>query len=289
MSRREESGYLYIKVQLSEFVYPRHLKAFKDHLIQALGQRLPSLIKDHPESTRDGAYALFGDDVFNSPHDYLVGDEAWTALCDELSKTRAFATTAEQSPLFLRVDVRPSGTCRRIEPMLRRGISRYELAKGERYDIVTTYRFPRQRSDNSAQAELQLQFGDNLRSIGPSVIPIDSHTNSIPSAFISKRYIEDAAGSISLCAAPCDGGPKLLFAQAPLQYELGESARFWVKAACALVLFSIAAALIGVDFSTLSPLSFRRLVGALWPKLLFGALQSGALFWILRLIGKKVV
>ena len=74
-----------------------------------------------------------------------------------------------------------------------------------------------------------------------------------------------------------------------LQYEIGETVGFWVQVVVALLLFSFVGALIGVDFAKVQPLTLRGLASASWIKILLGFIQTCILFWLFRLIGKKIM
>lgn len=189
VSRREESDYIFIRVRLGDFIYPRNLSTFRQHIVQALGTAgLPALTGGDPESTNDGAYVIKCQSIFGQRDDYLSDDGAWTAAVRDLSGTRALASTPEQSPVFLRADIRQSATPgKRINPILRDNSARYELKKGNSCELLLTYRFPRQRTDQSARAQLEIKFGDNLRPLGNTLINIDSHANSIITPFSFKR------------------------------------------------------------------------------------------------------
>ena len=128
VSRREESEYVYIRVRLGDFVYPRNLNTFRQHIAQTLGTAgLPILTGSDPEGTNDGAYVIVGEDILGQTDDYLSGDGAWTTAVENLSETRALATTADQSPVFVRADIRQSSAAsRRIDPVLHDGSARYD-------------------------------------------------------------------------------------------------------------------------------------------------------------------
>jgi hypothetical protein len=70
---------------------------------------------------------------------------------------------------------------------------------------------------------------------------------------------------------------------------LEESAGFWVQIILALVLYAIAGALIGVDFSKLNPFSWCAFAKAALPRIGLAGIQAAGLFWLFKRIGKKVL
>jgi len=289
LSNREANGYLYFRIQLGTLLYPRDLAAFKHHLLEVLDPLgLPKLTANDPENASDGSYAILAESIFRQADEYLKDDAAWTAAVEDLSKTRALSTNSEQSPIFIRIDVhQPSTDSKRIAPVLRDGASIYQLEKDKSHELSLTYRFPRQRTDQGARARVEIKLGDNLR--GQTSFSIDSHANSVLAPFSSKRYMEDSSGSITLSPVDESGQPSLLISDSSLRYEIRESTAFWLQMAGALLMFSLAGAFIGVDFSKLCPFSVQAFFSAAWPKLIAGLIQTAALFWVFRLIGKKVV
>jgi hypothetical protein len=290
LSYREAGGSVYFRIQLETFLYPRDFVAFGQHLRQALvPMGLPQLTGGDPENTNDGAYAILADSIFGQVSECLWGDEAWAAAVENLSDMRAFATNAEQSPVFIKVDVFPqSRSPKRISPIIRDDASVYKLKRNKRYELSVTYRFPRQRLDQGAKARAEINLGDNIRLLGNTSIDIDSYTNSLLKPFISARETEDTSGSISLAALDGPSQPKLLMPDSSVFYNIGDSAAFWLQIVVAGLLFSVAGAFIGLDFSKIAPFSPQAVLTVGWPKLTAGVIQALALFWVFRVVGKKV-
>jgi hypothetical protein len=291
LSYRVADNYLYFSIELGPFIYARNPTAFKKHFIQALGPLgLPKLTGDDPQTSDDGAYAILGESIFDHTEDFSRGDSAWSSTVQALSETRALSPNQEQSPVFIKVDLhqRSNGT-KRVAPALREDGSIFELEKDKSYELSFTYRFPEQRIDPGAKARADIKLGENLRLHGHPSINIDSHANSVLTPFSSKRYLEDISGSITLFPVDEPDRPVLLMSDYSLRYEIRESTGFWLKTGAALLMFSFSGAFIGVDFSKLSPFSLGALLTALWPKLVAGVIQTLALFWVFRLIGKKIV
>ncbi|MGB8769169.1 MAG: hypothetical protein WCC92_06120 [Candidatus Korobacteraceae bacterium] len=288
LEHRIENEYVYFKIKLKDFVYPIDLDTFIKSVVQALGSRgLPVVTNTDPEYARDGYYALLSDSIFTAPNEFQVGDSAWGNAVQNLSSTRAFATTTEQTPVFLRLQVGKSGKKAAIEPLLKGGSALYRFKKNESYDLALTYRYPRQLTDHTSRASFKVRLGENLR---PNEAPVlvDSHANSVQIRFAAKRYIDDDTGSIQMEGTEVSGQPILLLANSGLNYEIKEPKRFWAQLAIALLLLSIVSALLGLDFSSIQPLTASNLLCAVKPKLVLGIVQTAILFWVFRLIGKKI-
>jgi hypothetical protein len=159
--------------------------------------------------------------------------------------------------------------------------------KTDPYDAVLTYRYPRQRLDHTSRAGFQLKLGENLRPNEASV-SVDSHANSVEVRFVSKRYVDDDTGNIQLEPKVEASQPELLLPNSSLTYQITESKGFWLQLTVALLLLSIVGAVLGLDFSKIQPLTAANLLSAARPKLFLGAIQTAILFWVFRLIGKKI-
>jgi hypothetical protein len=289
LSYGEVDGKVFFNIELGAFIYPRSVIGFGQHIVQALSTHgLPSLTNGDPACTTDGSYVVIAGDIFGRPQDHFTGEEAWAEAVEKLAETRAFSTTLTDTTVFFRSDVQErSANGTHLKPVLRDGLAVYAFRKDRQYDLSLTYRFPKQRTDTSAHAKVCIGFDDNLRALGDTMLTIDSYANRISTPFRSKRYVEDNSGRISLTSTDETGQPSVVIFDRPLQYELSESVGFWLQVVLALLLFSLAGAFIGVDFSKISPFSFGALWGAAWTKVVAALFQFGALFWGFRLIGKK--
>ena len=243
-----------------------------------------------PQNTRDGSYAILADSIFGQTDEYVRADAAWTDAVEALSKTKALATNNEQSPIFARLEVHQGSSKKKlIRPVISNGTSSYEFEKGKPYELSLTYRFPRQRIEQGAKARAEISLGDSLRPSGNLPVNIDSHANSLLFLFGSRRYVEENSGTISILPVNEADQPNALMSDYVIQYRIRESTGFWLQTIGALLAFSLASAFIGIDLSKLSPFSVHALAGAAWPKLIAGLIQTGALYWVFRLFGKKLI
>jgi len=287
---RDVNQYIHFRVSLDQFVYPRERDSFNRSLVQALGPfGLPSLTGGDPRNTHDGYYAIQSETVFGNNDEFQTGEIAWNSAVEALSQTTAFATNNEQSPLFLRLEIQ---TRKRkiLTPVLRQGAAQFDLTRDEAIDGVLTYRFPRQLVDQNSRGKVEIKFGDNLRPLSNPSILVDSHANSLTLPFVSKRYVEDTAGSIEVSSEAKAGEPELLVANSSIQYRLSEPSTFWLQIAVALIALAIVGALLVVDFSKLpQPSTFSAIFHATWRKAALALLQAACLYWLFRLVGKKVL
>jgi hypothetical protein len=241
-------------------------------------------------NTHDGTYTILAGSVFGRAEEYMSGDEAWTTAVENLSQTRAFSGDPQQWSVFIRAGIRErSGNTKALVPHTRNGATIYGFEKAKTYNLALTYRFPRQRIEQGARARVSVVLTDNLKALGETSVSIDSHANSVLVPFTTKRYIEDSLGSLALAPVEEPGQPRLVISESAIQYRIGESSGFWLQTGIALLLFSLAGAFIGIDFSQLCPFSFHALFNIGWPKLTAGIVQTASLFWVFRLFGKKVV
>jgi hypothetical protein len=290
VQNRSENEYAYIRIKLQDFVYPVSARAFNQSIIGALGAKgLPALTNNDPENAHDGFYVIEHESIFVPPEGFRRGDSAWGDAVQQLSTARALTTNDSQAPVFLRLYVAETGKQHKLDPHLKEGSALYQFTKNKSYDLVLTYRYPRQRVDHTSRTSFRLKVGDNFR---PSdiFVAVDSHANSVEDRFVTKRYIDDDAGSFRL--EPKDvaaGEPELLLANSSLSYQIRESKAFWLQLTAALLLLSIVGALIGMDFSKIAPFTASNVFHTAKLKLLLSVLQSAILFWVFRMIGKKIL
>jgi hypothetical protein len=290
LNYRDVNEYVHFTVQLDTLLYPRDLNAFNRSLIQTMAPLgLPVLTNGNPLETHDGNYVIQSASIFGNRDEYQIDGPAWNSAVENVSRARALSTNDEQSPVFLRVDIGESDKKTPVTPAIQDEVAVYRLTKNTNYDLVLTYRFPRQRIEQTSTGRLELKLGESLKSLSDTPISIDSHANSLTIPFMTKRYIEDTSGSMSISPVTEPGRPELLLARASFQYRLGESSSFWSQIVVALLLFSIVGTLIGTDLSHLQPLTIKGLMEATRPKLLLGIAQTGILFWLFRLIGQKIL
>lgn len=236
---RQESDYVFFRVQVSDYVYPRDLTIFNRDLVDALRSKgLPVLTDNDPSTAHDGFYAIQSESIFGDANLFEAGDRAWLSAVDGLASTRAYRTDNEQSPVFTRVVIKEKASTVPVTPHLRDGVGIFVLKKGRTYDLVISYKYPRQRIDQASRSVVKINCDPNLRLLGQSFLNIDSNSNSVALSFVSVRYLEDTSGSIGLAVADPAERPNILLTGASMSYEITEPVDFWVKILIALVALS---------------------------------------------------
>ena len=150
------------------------------------------------------------------------------------------------------------------------------------------FRFPQQRIDTTSQCRIDINLGENIRTLGASSLTIDSASNSSIVSFTTKRYAEDNTGNIGLLE-PSGAKPQVIVPDAQIEYLLEEGSGFWLQIILALTLYAVAGAMIGVDLAKLIPFSWSALAKAALPRVALAAIQAIGLFWLFKRIGKKVL
>ena len=256
LGHRVEADYLYFKVELLDFIYPQNLEQFNQILVGQLNNLgMPRLTDGNPENTHDGYYAIQSESIFGRFNDFKAKDDAWTSAVTDLASTRALRTDDDQWPVFVKAAIQSRKDATSLMPIIQNQISLFQLTKDEVFQLVLTYRFPKQWADNASQCRVDVKLGENIRALGGSSLMVDSASNSSLVSFTTRRYAEDNRGNIEL-EGPSQIKPQILVPDAYLEYLLEEGTGFWVQIIVALVLYASAGALIGVDFSKLNPFSW---------------------------------
>jgi hypothetical protein len=197
VGHRTEAGYIYVKVALDRYTYPRHPAAFQKSLVGQLdSQGLVRLTNNMPENTSDGHYIIESDTIFGQKRDFYQGDEAWKEAVGCLAETRALSTNEDQISVFLKAELRDRRKQSSLRPNSKGNSHILGLVKDRAYELVLTYRFPKQEIDRTAQIRFEANLGDVLRAQGGTCVNVDSLSNSIVVPFTTKRYAEDNSGGI---------------------------------------------------------------------------------------------
>lgn len=290
LTSREEAGYLYVKVVLLPFVYPKDLKKFQKSLIEELHTAgLPQLTKADPENSNDGNYIMKGRDIFSHSCEFLSDDEAWTDAVNRLSTTKSFAESPSQSSLFLRAKIQNRKKNSILKPTLQKSRAAFKFVKKRDYDLVLTYMFPKQFVDKTAQASLKVDFGDLLRPHASSSLKIDTYSNSVELAFGTRPDVVDRYGGIALTGEPApSGAPELIWPDTSIDYALSEELLYWVKIGVLMIVYIISGTALGINYSKLPQLTVSSVVKAMWPGIVPAFFQAIALFFLFRKFGKKI-
>ena len=286
---RTEAGYIYVKVALDRYTYPRNLTAFQKSLVGHLdSQGLVRLTDNTPENTRDGHYVIESDTIFGQTEDFYQDNEAWKVAVDHLAETRALSTNEDQVSVFLKAQLRDRKKQSFLKPDSSGNSHILGLVKDRAYELVLTYRFPKQQTDRTAQLRFDATIGDVLRAQGNTAVNVDSLSNSVVVPFTTKRYAEDNSGSIVLKSLEANSKPEIISPDASVEYVLEEGKSFWFQIFSFVLVYVLAGACLALDFSKLRPFMWATVGSALWPRLLFGVAQAASLFFLFRTVGKKV-
>jgi hypothetical protein len=285
----ENNDYLHFHVQLDKFIYPRDSvtfnQDFRDHL-HKFG--VPKLTNNDPKSSNDGYYAVIADSLFSHTDDFFSSKDSWTHSVRALESCSAFTADSKKEFVFVRCTLHDADKGSIVEPYLLNNTAIYHLTKATKYKLDLPYRYPAQVTETSATATLECKLGDNLKALPDQEINIDSCNNNPPYYFTTKRYIEDNADAISFKFATNREGVEVIGTDAKLEVRISESRWFWLQIAIAVLLFSILSVVIGADLSSIQTKTLDGLFGALWPKWIASLFQAIVLFWLFKLVGKKL-
>jgi hypothetical protein len=289
LGHRVVADYVYLKVELLDFIYPQDLQRFNQNLLGQLNDKgIPRLTDSKPEYAHDGLYAIESNSIFGRFEDFKAKDDAWTTAVTALSSTKALRTDGDQWPVFIKLGIQSRKERVAPTPIIQNQTALFKFTKDEVFELVLSYRFPQQRIDTTSQCRIDINLGENIRALGASSLTIDSASNSAIISFTTKRYAEDNRGNIGL-VEPSEAKPQIIVPDAQIEYLLEEGSGFWLQIVLALTLYAVAGAMIGVDLAKLVPFSWCALAKAALPRVALAAIQAIGLFWLFKRIGKKVL
>jgi hypothetical protein len=197
LRHRVVADYLYLKVELLDFIYPQNLQQFQESLLAQV-KGMPCLTNGEPEYQHDGYYAIESDSVFGHLDDFKRNDDAWTSAVTALSATRAMRTDDEQWPIFLKVAIHPRKDRTSLAPITQDQTPLFQLTKDRVFELVLTYKFPQQRRNNTSQCRIDVRLGENIRALGASSFMVDSVSNSAIVSFTTRRYATRKTTEVTL-------------------------------------------------------------------------------------------
>ncbi len=294
-STYEKDDYLYFKIILEDFIYPRDIKIFNEKVICDLKQHnIPKLTNNNPIEPNDGYYAVIHDNIFSLSENYYKNDEAWTNCVDSISKCEAFKHDKQNSSnqieehLFIRCEILNEKN-KKADSSFINGKKYFNLTKGIFHNLQLTYRYPAQQHNTSNTGVIEIETGDNIKLLGSNIENINTFSNNLNIQISTKRYLEDFTDKISLTFKSNQKDHDLIGPKAELLFSIKEQKTFWVKIFLLLVLFSLCSAYIGTDLTSISPFTLKTVLLSLWDKVLVGLLQAFTLFCLFKLIGKKFI
>jgi hypothetical protein len=264
---------------LTDFVFPADLDQFNAELRSRLdAQNMPRLTGGDPTATDDGYYAIpDASRLEASDFNFIIGDDAWHRITDAVLETKAFSEP--MPPLFVQCKlVNEAG--RAVKP--RGSNPQLALRPGSRYSLRCSYRC----NDDASrlQAEVKVRSAEGLRITQPLAgFEVNSVRETCSITTAGKRFAEEPKGSFCLEADQLD------VANANVPFALVDSGFFWLKTVGLLFVYGIAAALMVVLAYRGSNESIQHLVTRDWVVVLFVVVQTFALFFLVRMFGKRPI
>jgi hypothetical protein len=291
--QRKRDDYLFFRVELDDFIYPRDLNHFQGVFTTHMHPKgIVQLTDDDPLNKSDGWYAVSSNNLFTQRDDFFHGDRAWSRCVDWIKDCKSFSQDFNTRPsdkndfVFMRCGIR-KGSGSDVSSEMTNNETVFNLTKGEQYELDLTYRYPSQLTNAESSARVSINIGDSLKNLSPNTLNIDSATNSLIYRFTTKRYIEEPKDSISFEFLSPDASTRVYGSDSKLTFKIQESTSFWFQLALALLVFSLSGVYIGADFTDID--SFRSGVTTLWDEVLAGFIQACVLFWLFRLVGKRII
>lgn len=290
----KHNDYLFFRVNLGEFIYPIDIDSFQNNITSYLHPHgILSLTEEEPKNPNDGWYAVTGKNIFAQKDNFYTGSSAWSECVESIKYCKSFNSDFHSSGgdnrsefIFIRCDiVNNSGNNIAAELDGRRTV--YSLTRGEEYELRLSYRYPSQDENTSRTASIDVNVGENLKSLSGSTVKIDSASNTPFYPFTTKKYVEENIDSISFRFYSKNDEVDVYGPDQKLQFKIKESTSFWVQLAAALLIFSISGVYIGADLSNVN--SAYSAITTLWDESLAGLVQAGMLFWVFRLVGRRII
>jgi hypothetical protein len=294
----ERDNRLYFRVRLGDFIaaHPGRVPAVSDRIKFTLQQEGPDTPKDPAHPTRDGRYALSGDDAVGGHSDVVHGEDAWNAAVDSLSRTSKFKAAASRHVVFVRAAIGRRGAQMHEAPELSGELERTRIRKDTAYELRLSYRCNADAFD-PPPAKLVLEKGDGLQLLDAGPLVVQALADDFVVPLITKRYAEDRYSHLNVAVRPIADEAKATVVGPNLDMLIAyrERRMFWFQVAGALVLFALSTLVVGVKPTDLrqstSTVDFGRALWeqVTWWRLTSAGLQALVLFGLFRMIGKKPV
>jgi len=288
----EEDDYIYIRAQLNKFVAPHDATAFSARMYKELAPKgVAQLRGGDPTDVDDGNYVVLHDSLFESTTDFHWGTPAWSATVERLDQTQALASTDVEGVLFARAElVGPAADETLSAKLEAQSVAVFPIVQGGMYKFRVAYRFPLQKSQTKAAVEMKLEATDNVRVLGNVTRAVNGYADRFENLLVSNRYPDDAMGSLSVRFAALTLPQKLLAPNgADILVKIRPPASYWVRLALIVLVFGIAAAVVGIPPDHLPPGELKGVPIWAWLKSTFAVLQAAMLVLIFQLIGKKAL
>lgn len=285
----EIGGKLFFTVILGDFIYPHNPVEISNKFGNSLNY-LPKLTNNNPEETNDGSYALVENDITNESQSFYTGEKAWDHITDSFKNLEAFKIKENAETIFVRGELYKANKSENIiKPIINNDEVYYEIIKAQKYRFKMFYKYPNQYDEN--KAKLEIKSGSNLKILSNDIISIDNYTNFEFFNLSTIRYVEVYYDKIDLLFKPsAEKYENLLAPNESLTFKLKESQNFWFQIILAIIVFSVSGLLIATDLRNMPEITLKTIFQEIhWIRLLSSFMQGLMLFWIFRLLGKKVL
>lgn len=285
----KEGEKLFFKVSLHDFIYPINSTDFNSQIL-SLGD-IPKLTNDDPQNTADGFYVIKGASIIDNKKSFHFGNEAWDKATEALKSTEAFQATDDKETIFARLDFYSnSWFWKNKSPKSKKHNYFFEIVKRKKYNLSLFYKYPNQVAQNSAL--LSIVEGDSLKIVSDHKIDINTYSNRQDIQLTSKRYIEDNDEFLlfEFESNVIAGKENLIAPNHKFHIRILNGSAFWIQALIAIFIFGISEIIFSTDLSSTPEVNLESLWNQItWAKLVAAILKGISLFWIFRLLGKKIM
>jgi hypothetical protein len=280
---RKEQHKLVIAVELTEFINIDDSDEFNQEFKQSFANiGIPALTNNDPMNIHDGNYVFCGEDRF-LPSEQFTADDTWTRIVESLERTEAFKTTEKSKPVFLYSEILNSAGVP-ITPSVKKDESCANINRNEIYKIKIGYRFPFQLNHPQSEITMGLNFSDSLFPIDKPEMPINNFSNNQIFQFRSKKLPEELNGTFGISFPNDVVGP-----DKSINFCIKERNLFVILGAICVLLYIVCTVVVGVDLSTLDPLTFENFFRTYGIQFLASFGQALFLLGIIYFLGKKVI
>ena len=280
---------LFFKVRLLDFISPNDNEMFKSH-ISNIG-KLPKLTDNDPKNDNDGFYAIINNDITKRNGDYIFGSDAWDKITNDIMEAKAFKSTNEQETIFARLSIKSNRWfTKNKQPTIKKDDQYFKIIKNHKYTLNFYYKYPNQVNKNSIN--LNLSTNNSIKVINNECITIDSCSNNSKIIISSIKYCEDSRDNLKFEFTSNQGikQENLISPNFTFSFKISDGLCFWIQLLIATVLFGMSEIIFSIDISQIKTITLNAILGGITITKLIGTLAKAiALFWIFRLIGKKIM
>ena len=285
----KEGDRFFFKVRLLDFISPNDNKVFESH-IKNIG-KLPKLTDNDPNNDNDGFYAIINNDITKRKGDYIFGSDAWDKITNDIMEAKAFKSTNEQETVFARLSIKSNQWFKKnIQPIIKQDDQYFKIIKNHKYTLNFYYKYPNQVNNNSIN--LDLSTDNSIKIISAKCILIDNYSNNSTIIISSIKNCEDKRGNLifEFKSNQAINPNNLISPNYTFSFKISEGLGFWVQILIATVLLGISEIIFSIDFSRINNMTLDVIISEITITKLIGTIiKTIALFWIFKLVGKKII